>query len=80
MHFLMEWGLTPQQEQELRAKLKARYRAELVGAVPMRRSSEGGSFQIVSATLSDKGMATALVTSGQGAAAAGRQARRRRRG
>ena len=64
MHFLMEWGLTPPQEEELRATLKAR-KAELIGAAPLDEAGEGGSFQIVSATLSDKGMATALVTSGK---------------
>ena len=64
MHFLMEWGLTPPQEQELRAKLKSR-NAELVGAAPLEEAGEGGSFQIVSATMSDKGMTTALVTSGK---------------
>jgi hypothetical protein len=64
MHFLMEWGLTPQQEEELRAKLKTQ-KAELVGAAPLEDVGDGGSFQIVSATLSDKGMTTSLVTSGK---------------
>jgi hypothetical protein len=64
MHFLMEWGLTPKQEEELRAKLKAR-KGELIGAAPLEDAGEGGSFQIVSATMSDKGMTTALVTSGK---------------
>jgi hypothetical protein len=64
MHFLMEWGLTPPQEAELRAKLKTR-NAELVGAAPLDEAGEGGSFQIVSATMSDKGMTTSLVTSGK---------------
>jgi hypothetical protein len=63
MHFLMEWGLTPRQEEELRAKLKGR-KAELIGAVPLDEAGEG-SFQIVSATMSDKGMTTSLVTSGK---------------
>ncbi len=44
MHFLMEWGLTPQQEAELRAKLKTR-KAELVGAVPLDEAGDGGSFR-----------------------------------
>lgn len=65
MHFLMEWGLTPKQEQELVGKLKEKYRdAELVGAVPMEIEGDG-SFQIVSATLSDKGLATSVMTSGK---------------
>jgi hypothetical protein len=65
MHFLMEWGLTPKQEQEVVAKLKEKYKdAELAGAVPMEVEGDG-SFQIVSATLSDKGLATSLMTSGK---------------
>ena len=65
MHFLMEWGLTPAQEQELTAKLKQKYSdAELLGAVPLDVDGEG-SFQIVSATLSDKSLAGSLVTSGK---------------
>jgi hypothetical protein len=65
MHLLMEWGLTPQQEQELTGKLKAKYAdAELAGAVPMDVEGDG-SFQIVSATLSDKGLAGSVVTSGK---------------
>jgi hypothetical protein len=65
MHFLMEWGLTPAQEQELTARLKAKFQdAELAGAVPMEVEGDG-SFQIVSATLSDKGMTTSVVTSGK---------------
>lgn len=74
MHFLMEWGLTPAQEQELRGKLKARFAdAELVGAVPMEVEGDG-SFQIVSATLSDKGLANAVVTSGKAPLVAGGRA------
>ena len=73
MHFLMEWGLTPPQEEELRATLKAR-KAELIGAAPLEEAGEGGSFQIVSATLSDKGMTTALVTSGKAPLLAGGKA------
>jgi len=65
MHFLMEWGLTVSQEQELSGKLKEKQKdAELVGAVPMEVEG-AGSFQIVSATLSDKGMTTATVDSGK---------------
>ncbi len=65
MHFLMEWGLTPAQDQELTAKLKQKYQdAELLGAVPMDVEGDG-SFQIVSATLSDKGLTSSVVTSGR---------------
>ena len=62
MHFLMEWGLTPAQEEELRAKLKQR-KAELIGAVQLEEIGSGGSFQIISATISDKGLTTSVVTS-----------------
>ena len=65
MHFLMEWGLTPAQEQELAGKLKQKYAdAELAGAVPMEVEGDG-SFQIVSATMSDKGLTPSVVTSGK---------------
>lgn len=65
MHYLMEWGLTPSQEQELTAKLKAKFSdAELGGAVPMDVEGDG-SFQVVSATLSDKGLTTAVMHSGK---------------
>ncbi len=66
MHFLMEWGLTLAQETELREALKkVNPKAELMGVVPMEAQGEGGSFQIISATMSDNKMATALVTSGK---------------
>jgi hypothetical protein len=66
MHFLMEWGLTKQQETELQNELKKKDPAgKLMGAVPMEPAEESGNFQIVSATLHDEGMATSLVTSGK---------------
>jgi hypothetical protein len=65
MHFLMQWGLTPEQQQEVTAKLREKQKdAELVGAVPMEIEN-AGSFQIVSATLSDKGLTTSTVDSGR---------------
>jgi hypothetical protein len=65
MHFLMEWGLTPAQEQEVVARLREKQKdAELVGAVPMEIEN-AGSFQIVSATMSDKGLTTSTVDSGR---------------
>jgi hypothetical protein len=65
IHFLMEWGLTRPQEAEVLAKLKTQFPgAELAGAVPMEIEGDG-SFQIVSAVLSDKGLATSVVTSGR---------------
>jgi len=67
MHFLMEWGLTPEQEAELKAKLESDFNdATLEGAVPMLPDDgESGSFQIVSGTLSDDTMTNSLVTSGK---------------
>ncbi len=66
MHFLMEWSLTPEQETELRAKLSAaRPGAQLLGAVPLEPEGESGSFQIVSASLSDKTLTPTVLTSGK---------------
>lgn len=66
MHFLMEWSLTPEQETELRAKLVAqRPGGQLLGAVPLQPEGESGTFQIVSATLSDRALAPTVVTSGK---------------
>lgn len=66
MHFLMEWGLTPAQEADLRAKLTAqRPGAQLLGAVPLEADGESGSFQVVSATLGDKTTAPTVITSGK---------------
>ncbi|MCG8457908.1 MAG: hypothetical protein MI919_16650, partial [Holophagales bacterium] len=66
LHFLMTWGLTAEQESELESKLKERSRgARLRGAVPLEEGEEGGSFRIISATLSDDEMTRSLVTSGR---------------
>lgn len=66
VHFLMQWGLTPAQEEEARQKLKQRFRdAKLLGAVPVETPADASSFQIVSATLSDAGMTKAVITSGK---------------
>jgi hypothetical protein len=66
MHFLMEWGLTAEQETQVRERLKKiDPKAELLGAVPMEADGEGGTFQIISGTLSDNKMTTALVQSGR---------------
>ncbi len=65
MHFLMEWGLTTEQETDLRERAKKLDpNAEVVGAVPMEAEGPAGSFQIVSATLSDNKLTTAIVNSG----------------
>lgn len=67
MHFLMEWGLTPAQEKELAEAIKEKNpKAVLMGAVPLEaETGDGGSFQIISGTLSDDKMATKLVSSGK---------------
>src|SRR5512132_1677020 len=67
MHFLMEWGLTPDQEKELGEAIKEKNpKAVLMGAVPLEaETGDGGSFQIISGTLSDDKMATKLVSSGR---------------
>jgi hypothetical protein len=67
LHFLMEWGLTPQQETELKGRLQKDFKnAQLMGAVPLEDGGAGGgSFQIVSGTLSDKTFTGSVVTSGK---------------
>ncbi len=66
MHFLMEWGLTLRQETELKEKLaKLDPKAAMMGAVPMEAEGDAGSFQIVSGTLSDNKLTTALINSGK---------------
>lgn len=66
MHFLMEWGLTKEQEAELQVELKKKDRGgKLMGAVPMEAAGDAGTFSIVSATLSDESMAPSVITSGK---------------
>lgn len=67
VHFLMTWGLTGAQETEVKAKLKqADPKGVLMGAVPVEDEGEGsGSFQIISGTLSDNKLSSALVSSGK---------------
>ena len=67
MHFLVEWGLTAEQRVELEKKLKEDDpKATIAGAVPLEGDAEGGgSFQIISGTLSDDKMAPKLITSGK---------------
>lgn len=66
LHFLTEWGLEPQQEEELRGKLKKEHgNAELMGAVPVMPDGDTGSFQIISATLTDKSFAPSVIASGK---------------
>lgn len=67
MHFLMQWGPTPQQEAEIKSKLRTDDPSgELVGPVPMLPDGDAGSFKIVSGTLEDKSFSpTSVITSGK---------------
>lgn len=74
MHFLMEWGLTPDQQTEVADQLKTiDPNARLMGAVPMEPEATSGSFQIVSATLADTALAS-VVSSGKAPLIAGGKA------
>ncbi len=64
MHFLMEYGLTPAQEQELTRKLQTTGDT-LIGGMPMKPDGESSTFLITSATLKDETMTKSLVTSGK---------------
>jgi hypothetical protein len=64
-HFLMEWGLNADQLAELEQKLKAvDAEAVLMGAAEVDEAEEKGSFRIISAVMSDEGMARSMVQSG----------------
>ncbi len=66
IHFLVEYGLSKKQQQETAKLLKKKVKGALLkGAVPLEVGSEGNSFNIVSATLTDKGFTSTLVTSGK---------------
>jgi len=74
MHFLMEWGLTPEQQKEVSDQLKAiDPTAQLMGAVPMEPETTSGSFQIISATLTDDKLGS-VVSSGKAPLVAGGKA------
>jgi len=64
LHFLMEYGLTAAQEEELRGKLK-QTGDDLIGGMPMKPDGDTSTFLITSATLKDEGMTKSLVTSGK---------------
>lgn len=54
LHLLVEWGLEPSQEAELRELLRRRRRgAELVGPVRMEATEETAAVEVLSATLAD---------------------------
>ncbi|WP_316013350.1 hypothetical protein [Roseobacter sp. HKCCA0434] len=66
LHFLVEWGLTPEQEEELATWVETEHGGELAGAATMHPvNADGPSFYIVSATLDDEATGGELVTSGQ---------------
>lgn len=75
MHFLMEWGLTQAQQVEVDELLKKKTgnnEAKVMGPVDL--SKEDGGFQIISATLSDKSMATAILNGSAPVVAGGKVA------
>ncbi|MCD6389100.1 MAG: hypothetical protein J7L69_06790, partial [Desulfobulbaceae bacterium] len=66
LHFLVEYGLSPQQEKEAAKLLAKKVKgAKLKGAVQLESGGEGNSFHVVSATLTDEGFTSTLVTSGK---------------
>ncbi len=66
IHFLVEYGLTQDQQQEVQTMLRRQIKgAVLKGAVPLEAGAEGNSFHVVSATLTDEGFTSTLVTSGK---------------
>ncbi len=66
IHFLMEWGLTPDQKNEVEEKLAAKVKgAKVMGSVPMKLDEKTESFRILSATLSDDKRTSKVVTSGK---------------
>ncbi len=74
IHFLFEYGLTKQQQMETAKLLKKKVKgAKLKGAVPLEVGAEGNSFNVVSATLTDKGFTSTLVTTGKAPVMEGQQ-------
>ncbi|HPA82840.1 MAG TPA: hypothetical protein PLS95_18600 [Thermoanaerobaculales bacterium] len=66
LHFLCEYGLTPEQERELGQKLAAKVKgAKVMGAVRMEQGSGDTTFQIHSGTMSEGGFAEKVVGSGK---------------
>ena len=67
LHFLMEWGLTPEQELELKNLLKNQHQgAKLLGPVDVE-AADGDSFRIISATVNenDGGFTESVIISGK---------------
>lgn len=66
LHFLVEYGLSRKQEKEVAKLLAKKVKgAKLKGAVQLEAGAEGNSFNVVSATLTDQGFTSTLVTSGK---------------
>ncbi|MDD5475762.1 MAG: hypothetical protein PHU03_04510 [Syntrophales bacterium] len=66
LHFLVEYGLTEEQQKETQSLLGQKVKgAKLTGAVPLEGGAEGNSFHVISATLTDEGFTSTLVTSGK---------------
>ncbi|MCL6519381.1 MAG: hypothetical protein K6T99_06075 [Armatimonadetes bacterium] len=66
LHFLMEFGLTKDQEAELLRLVREKEpKAEILGAAPVVPDGETSTFQITSATLTDQGLTKSLITSGK---------------
>jgi hypothetical protein len=79
MHFLMEWGLNPNQEKELQQQINAklgdlksvnqRYgevkNPKVLGPVTLKSDVEGETFRIVSGTLTNEKFTPNMVTSGK---------------
>ncbi|MEZ4849252.1 MAG: hypothetical protein R3B93_11685 [Bacteroidia bacterium] len=63
MHFLMEWGLTPAQEDELRNILKNDFNGAVLKGAANVDANGDDSFRIISGTLSDQKMAPTMVKS-----------------
>lgn len=81
MHFLMEWGLTPEQENELQQKIaqklgdlrsvNPRYsevkNPKVLGPATLKSDVEGETFRIVSGTLTNQKFTPNMVTTGKAA-------------
>jgi hypothetical protein len=79
MHFLMEWGLTPEQEQELQKKIGEKLGdlksvnpmysevrdPKVLGPATLKSDVEGETFRIVSGTLTNEKFTPNMVTSGK---------------
>ncbi len=66
LHFLCEYGLSPEQEGELKKKLAKHIKgAKLMGPVQMQEGEGESTFRIISATMSEGGFAQKVIASGK---------------